>query len=42
MNLFRIDVTSGKATRYLAFNPTMTPTPCFHVPSKFEKFYLSN
>lgn len=39
-NLFRLDYTKGKATRYLAMNPTGTPTPCFHVPSKFEKFTL--
>lgn len=39
-NLFRLDYTSNKPTRYLAMNPTGTPTPCFHVASKFEKFVL--
>lgn len=39
-NVYRIDYTTNSPTRYLAFNPTGTPTPCFHVPSKFEKFTL--
>lgn len=39
-NLFRLDYSTNKPTRYLAMNPTGTPTPCFHVPSKFEKFTL--
>ena len=34
-NLFRLDYTSNRPTRYLAMNPTGTPTPCFHVPAKF-------
>lgn len=34
-NIFRIDKTTNKPTRYLAMNPTGTPTPCFHVPGKF-------
>jgi hypothetical protein len=41
-NIFRIDYTTDKPTRYLALNPTGTPTACFHVPSKFEKFTLLN
>jgi hypothetical protein len=39
-NIFRIDKTTNAPTRYLAMNPTGTPTPCFHVPGKFEKFVL--
>ena len=40
INLFRIDVTSGKTTKYLAWQPTKTSTPCFHVPSVFQDITL--
>ena len=36
INLFRIDKSSSKPTKYLTWQPTMTPTPCFHFPSVFQ------
>ena len=40
INLFRIDVSSQKKTRYLSWQPTLTEVPCFHVPGVFEKITL--
>lgn len=34
-NLYRIDKSKSKPTRYLAFNPAMNSPACFHQPLKF-------
>ena len=40
INLFRIDVSSSQPTKYLSWQPTMTPHPCFHVPGVFQTINL--
>jgi len=42
INLFRIDYTKNKETKYLSWMPTMTATPCFHVPAVFQEINLTN
>lgn len=39
-NLFRIDKSTNKPTRYLAYNPAMNSPACFHQPLKFVDFHL--
>ena len=40
VNLFRIDKSTRLPTRYLAWQPTNTTTPCFHVPAAFQEISL--
>jgi len=40
INLFRIDKSSNKPTKYLSWQPTLTTNPCFHVPSVFQQIRL--
>jgi hypothetical protein len=40
-NLFR-QVGSGETRGYLAWSPTMTRTPNFHVPEKFGEFVFGD
>ena len=39
-NLYRIDKSSSKPTRYLAYNPAMNSPACFHQPKHFVEFQL--
>lgn len=39
-NLFRIDKSKSRPTRYLAYNPSLNSPACFHQPLKFVDFNL--
>jgi hypothetical protein len=39
-NLYRIDKSKSKPTRYLAYNPALNSPACFHQPLKFVDFVL--
>lgn len=42
VNMFRIDIVDSQgAEQFIAWSPTDTPEPCFHVPSKFGRLHLT-